>query len=85
MDINMHAVVALHQLHRVADVGDASLAQHIDLHKPQLLGGIHVVLRRRKTLGWQVEGGIVGDRLLGNQHATGMDRPLIREVTDALR
>ena len=84
MDVDMHAVIAFHHLHRVADVSDAPLAQHVDLHEAQLLSRIHVVLRRREAFWRQVKGSVVGDGFLGNQHSTRMDRTLTWKVADAL-
>ena len=84
MDVDTDATAALHHLHRVADVCDTALAEDVHLDEAYLLGRIHVVLRRREALGWQVEGSKVGDRLFGDEHTAGMDGALTREVVETL-
>ena len=84
MDVDADATAVFHHLHRVADVCDAALAEDVHLDEAHLLGRIHVVLRRREALGRHVEGGEVGDGALGDEHASGMDGALTREVAEAL-
>ena len=84
MDVDADATSAFHHLHRVADVGDAALAEDVDFHQSDFLGGIHVVLRRREAFRRQVEGCIVGDGVFGHQHTACMDGTLSRKVLKSL-
>ena len=83
VDVDADATVAFHHLHRVADMGDAALTEDVNFNQPDLLSGIHIVLCRREAFGWQVKGGVVGNGILGNEHAAGMDGTLAREVAEA--
>ena len=77
-------MVTFHHLYRIADVSNTSLGKDIHLFQADFFSRIHVVLRRWKSFGGQINGGIICDRILGNQHASSMDGTLAWKIAQAL-
>src|SRR5690606_1032712 len=69
---------AFHQLHRIAYVAQAALAEQIEFVQAQVLRFQHAELRHRKSFRRTVQRGVAGDRLLAHEHAAGMYAEVVR-------
>ncbi len=66
----------------IADMADAALAEDVEFLETDFLGHIHIPLGGQEPFGRKIERRISGHRLLGDQHAAGMDASHVGEIGD---
>jgi hypothetical protein len=80
VDIDLALLIFFNKLHCHFDMADTALAQNVIFIETDLFRLIHIPLDGCHSFRWQVQRGIISDRLFGDQHAAGVDRALVGHV-----